>query len=76
MNRASIKEHLVEDPSHMISHYTLGHVTTLHDFGSVLRQASDTFLCSHHFMVPTLGMCVIALNNSMYAISSSKWDDF
>ena len=29
--------------SHMTSHYTWGPVTTLHDFGSVLRQPLDTF---------------------------------
>ena len=29
--------------SHMTSHYTWGSVTTLHDFGGVLRQPLDTF---------------------------------
>jgi hypothetical protein len=29
--------------SHMTSHYTWGHVTTLHDFGGVLRWPLDTF---------------------------------
>ena len=43
----------------MISHSTRGSVTTLHDFGGVLGQPSDTFrLGSHNFMVTALGSCV------------------
>ena len=33
----------LEAPSHMTSHYTLGSVTTLHDFGDVLGRPLDTF---------------------------------
>ena len=34
--------HLVEDWSHMTSHYTWGPMTTLHDFGSALGGLLDT----------------------------------
>ena len=45
--------------SHMTSHYTLGSVTTLHDFGGVLGTAFGHFLLgSHNFMVMALGLCV------------------
>ena len=43
MNRYSLKQHLVEGPSHMMSHYTWGSVTTLHDFGGVVGWPLDTF---------------------------------
>jgi hypothetical protein len=42
--------------SHITSHYTWGPVTTVHDVGSVLGRASDTFLLgSHNVMVTALG---------------------
>ena len=54
--------------SHMTSHYTGGSVTTLHDFGGVLRWPLDTFLLgSHNFMVTALGSCVkwwLVISNS------------
>ena len=44
--------------SHMISHYTWGSVTTLHDFGDVLGRPLDKFFWAHNFMVTTPGLCV------------------
>jgi hypothetical protein len=45
--------------SHVTSHYTWGSVTTLHDFGGVLRQPLETLLLGcHNSMVTALGSCV------------------
>ena len=59
MNRNSLKQHLVEGPVHMTSHYTRGSVTSLHDFAGLLGRPLNTFLLgSHNFMVTGIGTCV------------------
>ena len=43
MNKNSLKQHLVEDPVHMTSHYTWGPVSTQHDLGGGSGRPLDTF---------------------------------
>jgi hypothetical protein len=48
-----LKQHLVEGPVHMASHYTRGSMTTLRDVGTA---AFGHFLLgSHNFKVTALG---------------------
>ena len=44
--------------SHMTSHYTWGSVTTLHDFGGVLRRPLDTFFWALTISLSRLLACV------------------
>ena len=61
MNRKSLKWHLVEVlvtydfPLHLGGG---GHVTTVHDFGSVLGWPLNTSFGLSYFMVMALGSCV------------------
>ena len=67
MNRNSLKKHLVEGPGHILQTTLEGHVTTLRDFGGVLRRPLDIFFffwgggASHNLMVTALGLCVKCL---------------
>ena len=63
--------------SHMTSHYTWGHVTTLHDLGSVLGQLLDTYfgLSQLHGHGSWL-MCQVALTTSECSEGNSFAQNF
>ena len=68
--------------SHMISHYTWGLVTTLHDFGSVLGRPLDTFLGLSQFHGQgSWPVCEVGLNQDIQCqllnwMIFSQWRQF